>query len=391
MEPNRSLGDYTPEEVEAAAALLQIHNTPIKFDPSSWTAEASTENDPPAESTQSPSYHTSEELDVATALLQIYNTSLDPNPSSWTVEGNAMNDRSTGDNDMADAPSDSAAALTTNQPPILPSTESGSKTWFHDLLERVPLKKFVRFGMRPSQLDAEGERRLEAVLVEMPERSCVQEAAWYLEENKWVVADAIDQYKKDEATRASQNSAGYQQALQAANSVTKQSFSQDLLDFRIKETVGTRRYTFPGAEEFNVDNPDHIRALNHWRADLTRLRGPLPNIPAPTGTDKYWKEGEERFLQNLYANKKDEYAVGGLPDMAKLVEELNLVTVGRYMPGKVIPCAGRTITSANAWLDRTWKKDDQGNRIIHQQRYISAVKILNKSEEEQAEYNRFVN
>ncbi|KEF57052.1 uncharacterized protein A1O9_07242 [Exophiala aquamarina CBS 119918] len=344
MESNRSSNDYTPEELEAAAGFLQLFDTPIDFSPSSWSLEAGTESKLPA-----------------------------------------------CDNGLADTSIDSAAPLASTHPLPLTSTEPSSKTWFHGLLGRVPLKKFLRFGLRTAQLDAEGERRLEALLVEMPERSCVQEAAWYLEENKWNVNDAIAQYKEDEAARASQNSTEYQQALQAANTVTKQNFSHDLLDFRIKETVGTRRYTFPGAEEFDIDNPDHLRALNHWRADLARVRGPLPNIPVPTGTDKYWKKGEERYLQYRYANKKDEYAVGALPDMAKLVDELNYVTVGRYMPEKVIPCAGRTVTSANAWLDRTWKRDSQGNRIIHQQRYISAIKILNRRDEEQAEYDRFVN
>jgi hypothetical protein len=343
MDSNRSLDNYSPRELEAASALLEVFGRPIQFDPARWTAEASTEDEIPA-----------------------------------------------GEVEMADAPTDSIPSLTTDQPQATIPSESSTKAWFHDLLDRIPLKNFMRFGLRPAQLDEEGERRLEAVLVEMPERSCIQEAAWYLEENEWSVEDAIKQYKKDEAARRNTNNATYQQALQAANSVTKQSFSQDLLEFRIKETVGTRRYKYPNSKEFNVDNPNHLRSLNHWLADMTRVRGPLPVIPAASGSDRNWKAGEERYLQNLYADKKDDFAVGKLPDMAKMIEELNSVTVGRYMPGRTNPCSARTVTSANAWLDRTWKKDDQGNRVAQKQRYASALRILKKQEEEEAEYSQFV-
>ena len=390
MDSNHSRNEYTPEELAAATALLQIYQAPIDFNQSTWTPDAVTENNVLVDYNRSQTGDTPEELGAATALLEIQSNPVEIGSSSMDVEASNMNEVHAGDNAMADAPTDSAVPLTTAQPPTLPNTEQSPKTWFHDLLDRVPLKKFVRFGLRTPQLNAEGEHRIEAVLVAMPERSCVQEAAWYLEENNWVVRKAIAQYQQDEAARANQNSAEYQQALQAAKSVTKQSFTRDLLEFRIQEATGTRRYNFPGAEDFNIDNPNHLRALNHWRADLTRMRGPLPTIPAPTGADKYWKPGEERFLQYRYAHRKDDYAVGGTPDMAKLVGELNLVTVGRYMPGKLVPCAGRTVTSANAWIDRTWKKDNQGNRILFQQRYNSSLNILRKREEEEAEYDRLV-
>lgn len=248
----------------------------------------------------------------------------------------------------------------------------------------------MRYGVRPTQLDAEGERRVAEVLVKMPERSSIQEAAWYLDANNWNAQDAIAQYQRDETIRADFQTAIYRERLQAANSVTKQNFKLGLLQYRIPEGAGMRRrYDFPTSSDFDIDNADHLQALNHWLTDMARLRGPLPNIPAASGADREWTDGECRYLQNLYASKREDFSIGKPPDMVKMIDDFNKVFVGRYMPGRVHPCSARTVSSANAWLDRVWKKDDLGNRLIHQQRYASATNILRHREEEEAEYHQF--
>ncbi|KAK5051543.1 hypothetical protein LTR84_003195 [Exophiala bonariae] len=279
---------------------------------------------------------------------------------------------------------------TAMQSQVADNAQPGPQTWFHDLLSRAALKNFMRYGVRPMQLDAEGEGRLEAVLVVMQQRSSVQEAAWYLDDNNWDVQDAITQYLYDEAGRANDQTGAYQRALQATNSVTRHSFNQGLLQYRIREGGGLRRrYDFPNTDAFDVDNVDHLRALNHWRADMDRLRGPLPDVPRATRSDRGWTDSECRYLQNLYASKKDDFTVGKRPDMAKIMEEFNKVFVGRYLPGRLNPCSARTISSANAWLDRSWKRDEPGKRLNLQQRYETAMNILQHRKDEDDEYHQF--
>lgn len=350
MDSSRSINDndasgFTAHELEAVAGLLKLSQSDQRIP----TTEASTEDSPQAS---------------------------DANKA----------DRSTD----ANLPRTTGQIPATGQTPATCDSNTERKTWFHDLLPRVPLKNFMRYGVRPTQLDAEGERRIAEVLVEMPERSSIQEAAWYLDANNWNAQDAVAQYQRDETIRADFQTAIYRERLQAANSVTKQNFNPGLLQYRIPEGAGMRRrYDFPTSGDFDIDNADHLRALNHWLADMARLRGPLPNIPAASGADREWTDGECRYLQNIYASKREDFAVGKPPDMVKMIEDFNKVFVGRYMPGRVDPCSARTVSSANAWLDRVWKKDDLGNRLIHQQRYASATNILRHREEEEAEYRQF--
>ena len=360
---NNDAHGLTAAELEAIAGLIQL----VQSDQGQSTTEASADG----------------ETLVAKAMKA------NSPPHANTLLGNPSSVPAS----MSTPPTNPNSRVASNQPTAIRPTvnnNAGSTTWFHDLLSRVPLKSFMRYGMRPMQLDTEGERRLEAVLTAMHQRSCIQEAAWYLDDNNWDVQDAITQYQYDEACRAKDQTGTYQRALQETNSVTLQNFDQGLLQYRIREGGGMRRrYDLPNASSFDVNCADHLRALNHWLADMSRMRGPLPEIPAASGSDREWTDSEGRYLQNLYASKKEDFAIGKPPDMARIVEEFNKVFVGRYLPGRVKPCPARTVSSANAWLDRVWKRDEPGNRLNLQQRYASAMNILQHRKDEDDEYRLF--
>lgn len=263
-------------------------------------------------------------------------------------------------------------------------------TFLHDILQIAPLQDFVRLALRTSVLDGEAERRIRAVLQVMKSRNCAQEAMWYLDENEWDVRKATTQYRADEALRRQRASPLYALVNRQANPVTYRNFRPCLLEFDDAEDPVDNPSTktsvpFPNSVLFDRHNRSHLQALNQWRSDLSREHRPLPPV------EEFLRTGytgcEERFLRNRFADLLDEFKEGKTPAAKDIVRDFNVVFQGRYVPGAVDPCGPRRLGSISNFIDRNWKRDENGRRVRYLANYRAALRIKLVREGEQREYD----
>lgn len=278
---------------------------------------------------------------------------------------------------------DSDTTMSADSTVSVSSQQSPKSTWFHNLLQEQPLKDFVRLGLRTSVIDLEAEQKIEAVLKGMPSRSCLQEACWYLDENDWSVARAMAQYDADEKQRLSNASQLFHQLNRGANGINPQNFNPTMLSFKVpanRASKGGQTIHFTG--EFDVNNPDHLHALNQWYADMTRMYNGPPAVPDIVGQG--YKPVEQRFIRNRYADNIDVLKEGGQPGLKEIADELNAVFQGRYLPGETNPCPKRAAGSVASYIHRKFK-DGQPKQVLAN--YHAALRILAIREQEQKEYD----
>ncbi|KAI1619632.1 hypothetical protein EDD37DRAFT_201828 [Exophiala viscosa] len=256
--------------------------------------------------------------------------------------------------------------------------ESPESTWFHALLQEQPLRDFIRLGLKTASLDRAAERKIELVLLVMTARSCVQEACWYLDENDWDIQRAISQYQSDEMQRIINPSQLYLQLNRQATSITSQNFNERMLFIAVPTSHNGK--FFPG--QFDVNNSEHLRALNQWQADMTRmLRGPpiIPDI-----VRKGYSPVEQRFMRNRFANDITAFQNGGLANWVAITKEFKDVFQGRYVPGETNPCPERMRGSITNYMIRHFRQGQTGQVLAN---YNAALRILAVREQEQGEYD----
>ncbi|EXJ61922.1 hypothetical protein A1O7_02353 [Cladophialophora yegresii CBS 114405] len=262
---------------------------------------------------------------------------------------------------------------------MIPNMASG-KPWFHDLLECKPLQDFVRIGLRTARLDSQAEERVAAVLAIMEDRSCVQEACWYLEACGWDVQQATALYRHDEATRRRRKKSRHSAASRLAAQVTATNYNPTMLNFQTRQVNGLSRpaAVFARPDAFDKHNAQHIKALNQWRNDLRRLLDGVPSTNL-TSTDssptlaKYTEE-EDRFLLNRFGSKIPDSDIQGKGlAMQEITREFNALFVGWCLPHAFSPCGPRKVESINKHIHTTLIGRKTGDSPISMSRRWSKV------------------
>ncbi|EXJ92594.1 hypothetical protein A1O3_01146 [Capronia epimyces CBS 606.96] len=277
---------------------------------------------------------------------------------------------------------------TANQPSA--SGPGAGGTWLQELLQTPPLQQFVRFGLRPTTLDAEARSRIEQVLAVMSARGSVQEAMWYLEDCGWDVRTAVTKYHDDEAARIESHSFEYHDMTRKANAVTPANYHQGKLEIQITVNVGNQQHVstlvFPRSNGFNPSDANHLRALNQWRGDMVRWYQDPPGAAEKTFTD--YTVFEERFVRNLFADR--DYAGREGPGFPQILKEFNAIFQARYLPGSVLPCGPRKHGSIANLVHRKWKQDTNPSRLTHEANRLAAERIRQIRLEEQQAYDRLM-
>ncbi|KIW18869.1 hypothetical protein PV08_03158 [Exophiala spinifera] len=262
-------------------------------------------------------------------------------------------------------------------------------TWFHDLLARRPLSKFVRLGLTTASLDERAELQIQAVLEVMTTRSCVQEAMWYLDANSWDEEAAIEQYQEDEQKRSTTPGQTYRQLNQQANTVTAANFKPDMLTFTISgvSESGRRRIVrFPGWEAFDVNDANQLRALNQWRNDASRIYDGPPAVPDHLQRTRH-SEHEFRLIRNQFADRIDDFKMDAQPQHGKMIAFYNQVFQGRYLPGETNPCLERKGNFVASYMHRKFKSKNPNGAGKALGNYETALVIQGLRRQEQRDYD----
>lgn len=371
-----------------AYLLWYIYRTRVSFDIGSCANSKTTNIKLASDSSEIPKAnmsHTTDEVGAADALLL-----LSQGPQDLQDFDDEETDEET---EMRDAArilvSMKGAAPVPNPAPIPTAATTTPSTWFHALLQRRPLSTFVQLGLTTSTLDERAELKIQAVLEVMTTRSCVQEAMWYLDANKWDEQDAIDQYQADELKRAATPCATYGQLNQQANTVTAENFKLGMLTFMITglSAAGRKRIVrFPGWETFDATNANHLRALNQWRNDASRIYNGPPAVPAHLKRIRY-TEHENRLSRNTFADKIDDFKRDTPPNHTKMACFYNQTFQGRYLPGEIEPCQERVGNFTAAYVHRKFKSKNpiEGGKPLSN--YETALKIQEVRRREQKDYD----
>lgn len=326
------------EHIESARILSTLSNTPVNFG-REWQFTPDEDQD---------AYETDEDETVAAAEI-LHNmryglTRVGQRHQSYDDTDTEMENSGTESNTTNDVDPLLSPPLT-----MFADIASG-KPWFHQFLRLKPLCSFVEHSLRGPVTGDEAERRLEPVLAVMSERSCIQEACWYLEACGWDHNNAIALYRHDERQRRSRRLELHKRSTQVAKPVA-QFNSLLLLKFHYAEAGAANRTvaTLSMARDFDRDNDDHMRALNQWRNDMARLFVGPPklsdNKPFPATLATY-SEFEGRFLRNGFGSKIPEFGNKRVKTaFQEITDEFNKVFVGRFLPKAYSPCGPREWTS----------------------------------------------
>ncbi|KAJ9616441.1 hypothetical protein H2200_000159 [Cladophialophora chaetospira] len=369
----------TAEHTEAADILSTLSSGPVVFGPE-WQFTPVEEDD----------IHETDEDETIHAAEILYNmhqgiTAAGPRHQSQDDTDTEMEGSETESNTSLNADTLLSPSAT-----MIADITSG-ESWFRGLLRCRPLLAFAEYSLRGPIATVEAERRLAAVLTAMTERSCVQEACWYLEAHNWNETEAIARYKLDEKHRGKLKSELHKRSNRVAKEVTV--FNDlSLLKFHVDDADGSSRTvaTLSKARDFDKDSEDHMKVLNQWRNDLTRMFVGPPMLsttePFPATLAKY-SEFENRFLRNRFGSKIAEFDDKTMTTaFQEIADEFNALFVGRFLPNAYSPCGPRNWTTLKEHIltkivgrkrdDRTYEK--------------TAVQIQQMKEKERAEFEKLL-
>jgi hypothetical protein len=127
-----------------------------------------------------------------------------------------------------------------------------------------------------------------------------------------------------------------------------------MLNFQLRDANGVIRTVaqFVRPDAFNKHDAEHMKALNQWRNDLTRLLCGSPSATCTSTSTAFpptqakYTEAEDRFLLNRFGSKIPDFDVQTKSlAMQEITHDFNALFVGRCPPHALSPCGPRKVES----------------------------------------------
>jgi hypothetical protein len=127
-----------------------------------------------------------------------------------------------------------------------------------------------------------------------------------------------------------------------------------MLNFQLRDANGLVRTVaqFVRPDAFNKHDAEHMKALNQWRNDLTRLLCGSPSATCTSTSTAFpptqarYTEAEDRFLLNRFGSKIPDFDVQTKSlAMQEITHDFNALFVGRCLPHAPSPCGPRKVES----------------------------------------------